>query len=288
MKIALSGYNGLLGAAVENELRLEGHEVVRLNRAALYDNQGSVLSPLLQGTGAVIHLAGAPILKRWTPKNRKAMYDSRIITTQNLVNAIRALPVQDCPGSFVSASAIGIYQAGKTHTESSDDFAGHFAAQLTKDWELASEGLPDHVRRVIFRIGLVLDSDAKLISLLRLPFLLYAGGPLASGKQAFPFVHLQDVTRAIQWSIRNQESRGMYNLSAPGQTDNKTFSREFGRRLNRPSWLHVPVFPLKIFYGQAAQLVYESPSAIPERLLKEGFVFRYPDIGTALDEVMHD
>ena len=285
VKIVLSGYRGLIGSALERMLKDENYEVIHLSRTDLYDHEGTALMKLLEGATAAIHLAGAPILRRWTTRNRKEMYDSRIITTRNLTNAIKALPATARPKIFISASAIGIYEAGLTHTESSTRYAGHFAAQLTREWEASSEALPKEVRRLIYRVGLVLDRKATLIRMLTLPFRLFAGGPVGNGKQPFPFIHLEDVTGAILWGIQNPDAQGIYNLTAPEQISNKDFSSAFGKSLNRPSWFPVPVFLLKLLYGQAARLIFESPAVIPDRLLKEGYRFRFPDIGSALKAV---
>ena len=285
MKIALSGYRGLIGSSLEEELIGKGHSVVRLSREVLYDFRGDTLSGVLKGTDAVVHLSGAPIIKRWTEKNRKEIYDSRIITTRNLVQALRKIEKADRPNIFISASAIGIYESGSRHTEASTKLAGNFAAQIIKDWEQASANLPEGVRRVIFRIGLVLDRRAILIRQLRLPFLLFAGGPIGNGKQPFPFVHLQDVTGAIRWALESGSTSGIYNLVAPEEVTNGAFSKAFGKQLRRPSWFPVPRLPLKLMFGKAAQLVYESPAVVPERLLTEGYPFRYPTLAEALGEI---
>lgn len=286
MKIVLSGYNGLIGSALRTELTEAGHEIILLPRQSLYDTPGNIV-PLIRGTDAVIHLAGAPILKRWTNRNRAEMYNSRVITTRNLVQAIGNLPDENRPCIFISASAIGIYKPGQTHTEASENYAGHFAGRLTKEWESASEGLPEGVRRIVFRIGLVLDRNAQLIKQLRLPFLFFAGGPVGNGRQPFPFIHLKDVTGAINWALKNGKAAGIYNLTAPQQIDNRQFSAAFGRQLGRPSWFPVPKLPLQILFGKAAQLVFESPAVLPGRLLEEGYHFRYPRVEEALKEVFH-
>lgn len=285
MKIALSGYRGLIGSALEKELQKEGHTVVKLNREVLYDIKGEVLSALLKGLDAVVHLSGAPIIKRWTKKNRKEIYDSRIQTTRSLTQAIRKLSPEERPRVIISASAIGIYESGLKHTEDSKKLAGNFGAQVIKDWEQASTNLPSGVRRVVFRIGLVLDRNAILIRQLKLPFLMFAGGPIGNGKQPFTFIHLQDVTGAIRWALQNGSASGMYNLVAPDEVSNGDFSRIFGQHLRRPSWFPVPKLPLKLMFGKAAQLVYESPVVVPERLLKEDFTFIYPSLKEAMGEI---
>lgn len=286
MKIALSGYRGLVGSALEIKLLKDNHEVVRLSRGDLYNHQINGLSSALSGCDAVIHLAGAPVLQRWTRKNRKIILESRSVTTRNLVRAMAGLPVALRPGVFISASAIGIYQSGVTHTEKSEAYADHFAAEVSKAWEAASVSLPPGVRRVVFRISLVLDRNSRLIRMLRIPFLMGAGGPVGKGNQPFPFIHLDDLTNAMLWALKENEVQGIYNLAAPEQVTQKQFSQQFGSVLHRPAAIPVPEFFLRMVFGQAALLVTESPVVIPERMVEEGFVFRYPTLRSALEEIV--
>lgn len=285
MKVAISGYRGLIGKKLESELSKAGHDILRLERSLLYDYSQEQLALRLKGADAVVHLSGAPIIKRWTASNRKVMFDSRIVTTRNIAGAINKLAPEERPKVMVTASAIGLYKPDRLHTEESRDYAGHFAARLIIDWEAANGNLPKGVRNVIFRIGLVLDREAELIKKLKLPFLLFAGGPIGRGRQPFPFIHLNDVTAAMEWAIIQPEVKGVYNLTAPEQINNARFSTELGKRLHRPSWFPVPRFPLRLLYGQAAQLVYESPAVEPDRLLRENFTFSYPTLDGAMDQI---
>lgn len=285
MKVAISGYRGLIGKRLERKLSAAGHEIVRLERRLLYDYSHEQLALRLKGTDAVVHLSGAPILKRWTAANRKVMHDSRIVTTYNIAGAIKKLAPEECPKVVVSASAIGLYKPNHLHSEESRNYAGHFAAQLIVDWEAANASLPNGIRNVIFRIGLVLDREAELIKMLKIPFLLFAGGPIGNGRQPFPFIHLHDVTAAIEWAIKESAAQGVYNLVAPEQVSNARFSAGLGKRLHRPSWFPVPRLPLRLLFGQAAQLVYESPAVEPTRLVREKFSFSYPTLDGALDQI---
>lgn len=285
-RIALSGYSGLIGRALEEKLKGRGNETVRLLREELYDLQGSVLPEKLRGCQAVVHLAGAPVLQRWTPKNREVIYKSRIETTSCLVNALDRLSQAERPILFLAVSAIGIYRTGRVHTESSRDFDTHFAARLTADWEKASSGLSRDIRRVIFRTGLVLDSESQLIRLLWFPFMAGLGGAVGKGNQAFPFIHLDDLTEAMVEAIEKESYKGVYNLVAPDRKDNRRFARELAAILKRPSWLSIPGIVLKLLFGKASVLILESPEVVPERLVREGFIFQYPDLGSALAEIV--
>ena len=286
MKIAISGYRGLIGQALAEKLVSEGHGLVHLDRESLYDTSGRKLTEKLRATDAVIHLAGAPILTRWTPHNREIIYNSRVVTTRNLVRVINQFDNNERPGIFVGGSAIGLYEDDLTHDETSEKFASHFAAEVIKDWKKASEELRRDVRRVIIRTGLVLDRKAMLVKMLKLPFLLYMGGPVGDGSQPMPFIHLDDETETILWLLKNPEARGIYNLTAPEQISNARFSKAFAHQLKRPSWFAVPAFALRMIYGEAAAIVVNSPAVIPARLQSEGFTFRFPTIDEALSDLL--
>ncbi len=270
MIIALSGYRGLIGSALEEKLIGENHSIVRLSRGDLYSLKINGLSSMLSGCDAVVHLAGAPVLQRWTRRNRKVILESRVVTTRNLVRAIASLPVNLRPRMFFSASAIGIYQSGVAHDEKSEAYADHFAAEVIKAWEAASVSVPPGVRRVIFRISLVLDKKSQLIRLLRIPFLMGVGGPIGNGSQPFPFIHLDDLIIFIIWALKGKEE----------------FSRQFGALLHRPAVIPVPVFILRIIFGEASLLVADSPVVVPGRLAEEGFVFSYPTLRSAMEEIV--
>lgn len=286
MKVAISGYSGLIGQAVTARLVAQGDEIMKLDRESLYDTSGRKLKEKLTGTDAVIHLAGAPILARWTPQNREIIYNSRVVTTRNLVRVINQLDNNERPGVFVGGSAIGVYEDDLTHDETSQRFASHFAAEVIIDWEKASEELAGDVRRVIIRTGLVLDAKAMLVKMLKLPFLLFMGGPVGNGRQPMPFIHLDDEVEAILWLLKNPESKGIYNLAAPEQISNARFSKAFAGQLKRPSWFPVPAFALRILFGEAAVIVVNSPAVVPTRLQTEGFRFRFPTIDGALSDIL--
>lgn len=276
----------MIGRVVRKELEESGHEVVGLTREMLYDEKGVLLRSALRGCAAVVHLAGAPVLQRWTASARKEIMESRTVTTRHLVEAVNALLPGEKPALFLSASAIGIYRNGEVHDEQSLQYDTHFAAEVTQAWEKASEGLDIHVRRVVFRIGLVLDAHSKLISLLWLPFRMGAGGPIGSGKQPFPFIHLNDLVRAMFWVLENRQAHGIYNLVALERITNRDFARQFGALLHRPALLPVPAFFMRLLYGTAAVMVLESPAVHPARLMSEGFSFRYPSLQWALEEIV--
>lgn len=285
MKIAVSGSNGYIAKNLIPELETVNHVVTRIERSEL----GNVdqLTKKLSDIDVVINLAGAPILKRWTVANKNEILRSRIDSTQNIVHAINRLTTEHRPGLFISASAIGIYSADKVHTEESNSFSNDFVADVVKCWENASKDLNPDVRKVIFRIGLILGKEAKTIQSLVPVIKLGLGGKIGNGKQPFPFIYMSDAIRSILWSIENKNSKGIYNLVAPENIDNKTFTRTLAESLNRPAIFTVPEFALKIALGEASALLLQSPQVYPERLLNEGFKFNFPDIRSTIKEIIH-
>jgi uncharacterized protein len=285
VKIAVSGSNGYIAQNLIPELEAVNHEITRILRSELGDIDQ--LTKKLSGTDVVISLAGAPILKRWTEANKDEIIRSRIDSTQNIVHAINRLPMGSRPDLFISASAIGIYSPKKAHTEESTSFSSDFVAEVVKNWENASDDLNPDVRKVIFRIGLILGKEAKTIQSLVPLFKLGLGGKIGIGKQPFPFIHIADAICAIIWSIENKNAQGIYNLVAPENIDNKTFTKTLAESLNRPAIFTVPEFILKIALGEASTLLLQSPQVYPERLLNVGFTFNFPDIHSTIKEIIH-
>ncbi len=283
MKIAISGSNGYIAQNLIPELESVNHVVTRIQRSEL----GNVdqLTKKLTGIDVVISLAGAPILTRWTEANKNEILRSRIDSTHNIVHAINRIPTEFRPGLFISASAIGIYSPDKAHTEESTSFSNDFVAEVVKKWENASDDLIPDVRKVIFRIGLILGKEAKTIQSLVPIIKLGLGGKIGSGKQPFPFIHISDAIRAIRWSIENKNVRGIYNLVAPENIDNKIFTRTLAEFLNRSAIFTVPEFILKIALGKASTLLLQSSQVTPERLLNESFTFNFPDIHSTIKEI---
>lgn len=271
--------------AISDALKKQGHDVAGIERKLIYGSS-AILSKEIEGTDVIINLAGAPILQRWTKRKKILIHESRVRTTRNLVKAINALPKEHQPKKFISASAIGIYKTGFTHDETSTNFDKRFVGIVAKDWEDASIELPVTIQKTIFRIGLVLGKEAKTITNLLLPFKLGLGATIGNGKQSFPFIHEKDVIRAFVWAVEVLDKNGTFNLVAPESVTNKDFIKAFAKALNRPAIFSIPEFVLKMVLGEAAVLLTESPKVEPKNLLDAGFEFKYPDINSALKEIL--
>ncbi|WP_163323630.1 TIGR01777 family oxidoreductase [Draconibacterium mangrovi] len=285
MKIKLTGSNGYIGQLISSELVKKGHTVSGINRDLLYSSSAN-LQEEIQNTDVVINLAGAPILQRWTKKNKEIMYNSRVKTTHNLVKAISELPESERPKKVVSASAIGLYKSGHSHTEESKNFDDGFVGQVVKDWEHELTALPKNVQTVVFRLGIVFGKEAKTIQNMLLPFKLGLGGKIGSGKQPFPFIHEQDVVNAFIWATETIDTSNTFNLTAPETISNKEFTRSFARQVNRPAFFTVPAFMLKLMFGEAASLLTQSPEVSSDKLQKAGFKFKYPTIKATLQDII--
>ncbi|SFF60290.1 TIGR01777 family oxidoreductase [Sunxiuqinia elliptica] len=285
MKVGLTGANGYIGQNINHALRLMGVEVIAIDRHLLYGHHLK-LAKELANTHTIINLAGAPILKRWTKKNKTIIYNSRVSTTRNLCKAINALPREKRPTNFISASAIGIYRPAIRHDETSSKYANHFAARVIDDWEDTLAELPDTVRKTIFRIGVVLGKDSQFIQQVLPVFKLGLGGKLGSGSQAFPFIHIDDLVSAFTQAITDDSFFGIYNLVAPQQINNKDLTKALGKQLNRPTLIPVPGFLLHFIFGQASTLILENPVVIPRRLKNKGFNFQHPTIENCLENIL--
>ena len=283
MNIAISGATGFIGSNLIAELEADNHTVVQIRRRNLYSPEK--LMVILADMDVVINLAGSPILTRWTTDHKKEIMDSRALTTRNIVTAINRLPDTSKPRTFISASAIGIYSNGKIHTEDSKSFSNDFVGQVVRQWENASEELSPKVRRIVFRIGLVLGKESQTMQKLVPLFRMGLGGKIGSGRQPFPFVHIYDVVNALVWGIQHERAVGIYNLVAPESIDNKTFTEALAQAFNRPALFAVPGFSIKFIYGEAASLLLESPQVKPKRLIEEGFAFLFPNIKSCIAEI---
>lgn len=277
--------SGYLGTLISNELITRGHQVESIPRSLLF-GEISALKNFIEGADILIHLSGSPILTRWSEKNRKEIYESRVYSTKNLVEAIKMLEPGKRPRKFIQASAIGIYKPGKIHSDESADFETGFIGKVTTDWENASKTLPEEVNRIVFRIGLVIGKKAKTITNLLLPFKLGLGATIGSGKQYFPFIHETDVARAFGWAVDQYSQNATFNLTAPVLITNKQFTKSLAKSLNRNAFFVIPDFVIKLVLGEATVLLTDIPGAVPSKLLEKGFEFQFSEIEKALKNIL--
>lgn len=282
MIIVIAGGTGFLGRHLSSELMASGHEVVLIRKTDLMKGPDQI-SKLIKSSDVLINLAGSPVIKRWTDSNKKEMLASRINTTNLLVDALIRLSPEERPSIFLSASAIGIYDSVNLHDEASANFDTNFLAYVCKQWEGCLEPLRNlNTRICVMRIGIVLGNDGGMLKKLIPLFKTGLGGKIGSGKQAFSFLHYMDFSNAVRFLIGNDTCNGIFNLTAPEISTNASFTRILADVCHRPAFFTVPETALKLIYGEAAVSMIKGQSVYPMHLLECGFEFRYPDLRSAL------
>ena len=301
MKVFLTGATGFIGRSLVLALQRQGHSIVAWVRSP--ERAGSQLGaevqllPLEDGEptlvealgecDAVINLAGEPLFgKRWTRARRKALVASRVSLTARLVAAIKQ--AETPPGVFLSSSAVGYY--GDRRKELLDERsppAADFLARLCRDWENAAmEAASDRTRVVCLRTGIVLGHGGGALEKMAPIFKLGVGGPLGNGRQFVPWVHLHDCVEMILAALENPRVNGPLNIVGPEPVTNREMARAFGQILRRPAILPVPRPALRALLGQAATALLASQQCYPEKGDAHGFVFRFRNIGQALDALL--
>lgn len=292
--ILITGGTGFIGRALIDALRMDNHELILISRypekvhipgVKAYANVMALKQAKLDvALDAVINLAGAPIAaKRWSAKRRQILLDSRIGTTANLLGELEILESQ--PSVWINASAIGFYgSGGETILRESSPQGKGFAAKLCADWEAVIDPLNTRVCKI--RIGVVLGNGGALKQLLPL-YKMGLGGAIGRGTQWFSWIHWQDIVNLIVTCVFNEKYSGIFNGVSPEPLRQKDFAHTLGRILHRPTFIPTPALALKLAYGQMAkELLLSSQRVVPERSLANGFEYRFPQLGKALENIL--
>ncbi len=282
MKIAISGTTGFLGGKAASLFQLQGHDVMPLTRMH-FRKDAAVLADLLHDVDVIIHLAGAPIIKRWTKKHMRNVYESRILTTRKLTDAMHLMAIP--PHTLISASAVGIYPETGVHDERSKAVADNFLGKVCHDWEEAASMVPSGCRSVLLRFGVVLGRDGGALKQMAPPFKLGLGGRIGNGRQMMPWVHVEDALAAIRFASINKQLKGPVNVCAPEAVDNSRFTKTLAKSLNRPAIFPIPAFMLRLVFGKGAIVLTRGQRVTPARLQENSFTFRYPTLEDALGEI---
>lgn len=291
LRIAVTGATGLIGAALTERLRAEGHTVSRLVRDASQagpddvvwsPSAGTIDAAALEGVDAAVHLAGENVGVRWTPEVKRRIRDSRVNGTRLLAETLSALPTP--PRVLVQASAVGIYgdRGDETLTEDAAPGTG-FLADVGREWEAASASAEAAGIRVVkLRLGVVLSERGGALDKMLLPFRMGVGGKIGSGRQWMPWISLDDTVEVIVRAIRDERLRGPVNTVA-GAVRNETFTDALGRALHRPTFIPVPAFGIRALFGQMAdEALLAGQRVEPARLREIGHVFHHPTLDLAL------
>jgi len=301
MKVVIFGGTGFVGRSLADELLTNGYYVlvVTRNRQKIvkdlvskvkiieWDNNSplSSISELFEAD-VVVNLAGESIgNRRWSNSVKQEILASRIRTTRAIVSAINDGIIK--PKVLISASAIGYYgsRQGEEITEI-EETGQDFLAQVCRDWENeAYKAQSDLTRVATIRIGVVLGREGALNRMIT-PFKFYIGGPLGTGNQWLSWIHITDLTRIIRFVVENHELTGPVNATAPVPVTMKEFSQVLGEVMNKPSWLPVPTWILKIVLGQMSEMLLNGQRVVPKKIIDGGFEFRFSKLKVALENVL--
>lgn len=297
MNIVITGASGFVGTALSRFLLEAGHQVTGLGTRASHALQSSAAfawiaadttrpgpwQDAVRKADAVVNLTGRTIAKRWTRAYKQTIVESRIGTTRNIVEAMGGREQ-----ILVSTSAVGYYgDRGETILDEQAPPADDFLGRLAVDWEkTARQAEEQGVRVAIMRFGVVLGAGGGALEQMRPAFRRFAGGPLGGGRQWFAWIHMADLLSAVQFLIGRQGAQGPYNFCAPGVVRQKAFAEALGAALGRPAVIPAPAAALRLVMGEMAGILLASQRVVPERLMAEGFDFRFPQVGPALADLV--
>ncbi len=300
MKVLIAGGYGFLGQKLVKDLADAGYSVTaggrRNSDSVKSDNTGHLAADFtipgdwqkkVGDFDVIINLVGVNIFQRWTPEIKKSIYDSRILSTRNIVEALRGSAGKK--KIFINASAVGIYgDRGDEELDENSPAGDDFLSEVCLHWEQevlkASEA---GMRVAILRFGSVFGRDGGAFPELKKTFSRFMGGKLGNGKQWFPWIHADDVTGIIIRIIKNSKMSGIYNAVSPGVLTNKYFTDIMADEVHRPVLIpFIPGFALKIVFGEFGGFLVKGQRAMPVKLLNEGYKFKYTDVGKAVKSLL--
>lgn len=301
-KIIITGATGLIGQQLTIKLTDMGYKITIFTRNP--DNAQKKLPNVhkvvkweydyvdewldeLESVDAVIHLAGANLsTKRWNKEYKKFLYDSRIISTKKLIEAIKT--VERKPKVFITASAIGYYGNRSDEILTEESEAGKdFLANLCNDWEKEAKNVEQFgVRSVQIRTGLALSRNEGALKQMLPAFKYFIGGPLGNGKQWYSWLHIEDIVNVYVKALESEILSGPINAVSPNPVTMKKFAKILGDVLHRPSFFSVPKIILLLVIGQVAEVVTSSQRVVPEKLLNSSFKFKFEKLEDALRDIL--
>ncbi len=293
MRILIAGGTGFIGSALSALLIGEGNDIVALsrkpgpNRFVWHPATGEIDADAMEGFDIVVQLTGESVARRWTVDKKRRIWESRVDATALIARTLAKLNQK--PRAFLSASGIGYYGNGGDAVLTEDGAKGvGFLADLTEAWEQATDPATEAGIRVVkMRISPVFASDGGTLPKMLKPYRWFVGGRLGSGRQYMSWIHLTDMMRAIKFLISHEDLDGPINITAPNPVTNAALTRVIAKILHRSAVLPIPVFALRLLFGEFAdEALLASQRAVPQRLVDAGFQFRYPDVESALRQAL--
>ncbi|HKY55225.1 MAG TPA: TIGR01777 family oxidoreductase [Anaerolineales bacterium] len=295
MKVLIAGGSGFLGKALTNSLKEDNHDVIILTRRApkfvdqiQWDGKTTKgWAYIVNEVDAVIHLAGFGLQHwPWTRKQKQKFIDSRVNPGLALVSAIQNASRR--PRVFLQSSGVNRYGLqGVGVADESTPPGDDFLSQMTIPWEAVSEPIERlGVRCIVTRNAVVLAKRDGLFPLMALPVRIFFGGRFGNGKQAVPWIHITDHTRAVRFLLDHENAQGPYNLISPTPTSNADFMKAVAKALHRPYWFHIPEFLLKLVLGEMSILLTRGRYSQPKRLIELGFQFQFGELENAMEDLL--
>jgi len=298
MTVLITGGLGFVGTQLSMRLLKNGHEVTIVDHSpkpkpyipdqVKYVSADTTIPGAWQEElikhDAVINLAGASIFQRWNEKTKQLIYNSRILTTRNIVEAMGG----EKGALLCSTSAVGYYGFQYDEELIEEDSPGDdFLAKVCVDWEKEALKAADKgVRVTITRFGIVLGKTGGASGQMISTFKKFVGGPLGNGNQWFSWIHMEDLLSAFLFVFDNQDIHGPVNVCSPNPVRNRELATALGKALSRPSFFKAPAFMIRLVLGEFGSVVLEGQRVIPAKLLRQGFMFQYPEVTGALKEVI--
>lgn len=302
MQIVVAGGTGTIGRRLVYHLLQQGHVVKVVSRQpfrpanlpakivfAQWDGKSAQgWGNLVEGADAVVNLAGAGIAdEAWTEARKKEIEESRVNAGKAVVEAISATSVK--PKVLIQSSAVGYYGVQNNDQVLTEDSppANDFLGRTCQAWEASTAAVEAlGVRRVIIRTGVVLDMQGGALPKMVLPFRFFAGGPIGSGRQWFPWIHYYDEVEAIRFLIQTEAASGPFNLTAPNPVRSSELAKAIGKVMKRPAFAPTPAFVFKTMFGEMSTVLLDGQQAVPKRLQELGYQFKFPQVEAALRDVL--
>ncbi|WP_452228624.1 TIGR01777 family oxidoreductase [Lacinutrix sp. MEBiC02404] len=296
--ILIAGGTGFIGQTLEKHFTSKGYSVNILSRSPKRENEiywdaktmeDSWVSHL-ENLDVLINLTGKTINCRFTDANKKAIKESRVVSTQLLGQAIDCC--ENPPKIWMNSSTTSIYKEAFTEerTEDSTVFGNDFESEVAKVWEKAFYKTENpQTRKIVLRTSIVLGNDEGAFVPLKKLTQFGLGGKQGSGKQKVSWIHQTDFARAVDFLIHKENAKGAYNFCVPKPTDNATMMKDFRKTLGVPIGIPSPKFILEIgalFMQTEPELILKSRNVVPKKLLESGFTFQFPTITSAIKNLI--
>jgi len=276
--IAIAGSHGFIGSNLVKELDKE-NEILKIPRQALYDK--GKLRDIIKNVDVIINVAGVPVYKLWTKKNKKKIYESRIIPSRNIVNVLNEIKTKQV--QLINASAIGVYAQDECYNEDNAKYSENFLSKVILDWEKEVKNLNKNHKFAITRIGIVMGKEGYLQKVLP-GFKMGFKVTLGSGEQYFSYIYIDDLVNAFKYIIENQLD-GTFNLTSPEKLKVKNVNDQLAKMYRGWIGVHIPEWLIGLFIGQQKVLFTEGQCVQPKHLKEAGFVCRYSNLQSIIEQI---